>query len=74
MANLKTKSIKELESWDQKELRKLKITTNNRISSLQASPKPKALPENHPLFQMDIDQCKSILDKIFAAEKKLRRN
>ena len=69
MANIKLKDINKLETWDKKELRKLKITVNNRLSAMEASSNPKELPESHPLFEMDQDRCKDLLAKIYKAEK-----
>lgn len=69
MANIKLKDINQLETWDKKELRKLKMTTNNRISTLSASSNPKDLSDSHPLFEMDLDQCKELIVKIIKAEK-----
>lgn len=73
MANIRSKSIKELETWNMKELRKLRITIKNRIESLKASAKPKELPETHPLRGMAIEECQSLLDQVLRAEKALTR-
>ncbi len=74
MANIRNKDINKLEEWNAKELRKLKITVNNRISSLEAGGKPKELPETHPLKNHDIDMCKELLDTIFKSEKNLKNS
>lgn len=71
MANIKLKSTNDLESWDLKELRKLRITIKNRIESLKSSSKPKPLPETHPLNGMEIDGCQSLLLRVQRAEKNL---
>lgn len=71
MANIKTKPINELDSWNTKELRKLRITVKNRIESLKASSKPKALPETHPLKEMGVEECQRLLEKVMKAEKAL---
>ncbi len=71
MANIRSKSIDKLEEWNQKELRKLRITINNRISSLEAGPKAKELPESHPLKNFDIEACKDLLSKVQKQEKSL---
>ena len=69
MANIRNKSINELTTWNQKELRKLKITINNRIEGLSNNSKPKDLPESHPLFQMSVEDCKDLLQKVIREEK-----
>jgi len=71
VANIKLKDINQLETWNTKELRKLKITTKNRISTLEASSNPKELLKTHPLFEMELGECKDLLAKIYRAEKKL---
>ena len=71
MADLKLKKISELETWNAKELRKLRISINNRISGLDASSKPKELPKSHPLFALDQNQCKEILENVLKAERNL---
>lgn len=72
MANLKSKSIKELDTWNEKELRKLRIAIKNRLSSFEVSEKAKQLPENHPLFQKDSKDCEELLKDVLRAEKKLK--
>jgi hypothetical protein len=71
MANLKLKDIKQLETWNAKELRKLRMTIKNRISSFQSDSKPKDLTDTHPLFEMEEPECASLLDKVLTAERKL---
>ena len=68
MANIKDKDINALESWNIKELRKLKIMSKNRISALELTPK-KAIAKSHPLNGMGIEECKSLISKILKAEK-----
>lgn len=72
MANIKAKSIKEIELWNTKELRKLKITIKNRIESLNYSAKEKPLTKGHPLSDMSVDSCKLLLQKVLKAEKLLK--
>lgn len=72
MANIKIKSVNEIESWNVKELRKLKITVKNRIQTLTYSSKPKTLPDSHPLNGMEVDGCKGLLQKVMKAEKALK--
>lgn len=69
MANIKLKNINELNTWTPKELRKLRMTINNRISSLETSNSPKELPESHPLHGMESGECKILLEKVIKAEK-----
>jgi hypothetical protein len=71
MANIKSKDLTNLESWNAKELRKLKITINNRLDSFKDNPQGKDLSPSHPLHQVDEGQCRSILQDIIRAEKKL---
>ncbi|MBC75647.1 MAG: hypothetical protein CME64_06495 [Halobacteriovoraceae bacterium] len=71
MANIRQKSIQELESWNLKELRKLRISVKNRIQSLEFSKKPKELPSSHPLSQMGVEECKNLLQKVQKAERDL---
>ncbi len=74
MANIRAKDIKKLEEWNEKELRKLRITINNRISSLKSSGSPKALPENHPLFEKNEGDCQALLQKVLQAESQLKKS
>lgn len=71
MANIRNKSIEDLSSWNLKELRKLRITVKNRIASLESVGKPKALPDGHPLRDMEPKDCEELLAKIKRAEKGL---
>lgn len=73
MANIRNKSIKELDTWNMKELRKLKITIKNRMESLKASAKPKPLPESHPLFDFEVEECQALLSQVLRAEKNLAK-
>ncbi len=72
MANIRKKSIIDLSDWDIKELRKLRITIKNRLSSLESFRKDsKDLPDNHPLQGMEVAECKSLLENVMRAEKAL---
>lgn len=71
MANIRKKSIQELESWNLKELRKLRISVKNRIQSLEFSSKAKELPGSHPLKDMGVEECKALLQNVQKAEKNL---
>jgi hypothetical protein len=68
MANLKTKDIADLKSWNAKELRKLRMTVRNRIAALEKST-VKELAESNPLAGMEMGECKALLDKILRVEK-----
>jgi hypothetical protein len=68
MANIKAKDINQLQDWNSKELRKLRMTINNRISALQNSV-VKDLSTTHPLHNMEVGQCKELLEKVMRAEK-----
>ncbi len=70
VANIKLKDIKQLELWNDKELRKLRMVIKNRISYLE-NPKDKGeLPTNHPLFNKQLGECKEILQKVISVEQK----
>ena len=71
MANIKLKPISELETWNAKELRKLKITIKNRMESLKNDSKPKELSDTHPLNGLEVEGCQKLLSKILKAEKGL---
>jgi len=72
MANIRSKNIRDLSDWNEKELRKLKITTKNRLESFDMSSKPKELPENHPLKSFSKEDCNVLLQNIAHASKSLR--
>lgn len=74
MAKIKGKDLDNLSSWNEKELRKLKINLNNRMQTLQSSVKAKELPESNPLYGLGSEECKSLLDKVFKAEKILSKS
>lgn len=74
MANIRNKPIDDLGSWNMKELRKLRITVKNRIASLEASSKPRPMPEGHPLQGLDQKDCEELLLKIKRAEKALAQS
>ncbi|MBL7665234.1 MAG: hypothetical protein JNM93_08875 [Bacteriovoracaceae bacterium] len=69
MADLKAKDVNKLETWNEKELRKLRMTIKNRISSFQGSGKLKELKDNHPLYDLNVDDCNALLEKVMKAEK-----
>lgn len=69
MANIKLKPIDELESWNTKELRKLRMTIKNRIEEFQTNPKVKDFKEGHPLRDFSLEQCQALLEKVVKAEK-----
>ncbi|OFZ21534.1 MAG: hypothetical protein A2202_08905 [Bdellovibrionales bacterium RIFOXYA1_FULL_36_14] len=72
MANLKLKDISNLGEWNEKELRKLKMLVKNRIHSFENSAKQAELKKNHPLYKMDDFECKSLLENILTAQRKLK--
>lgn len=73
MADIKLKDIAKLDTWNTKELRKLRITIKNRISAFSVSLKVKDLPANHPLFEMPATQCKVVLENVIQAEANQKR-
>lgn len=70
MAKLKDKDIKDLTSWDMKELRKLRISIKNRISSLESGNK-RELAKSHILFSLEIGDLENLLLDVKRAEKAL---
>lgn len=72
MAKIGNKNIDNLKDWDMKELRKLKISANNRISSLQSNPK-KELGSNNVLSGMEVGELNELLTQIKRAEKELTK-
>jgi hypothetical protein len=73
LANIRSKDIAQLSEWNEKELRKLRITINNRVSRLNAGGKTKPLPDGHPLQGFDLDQCKEKLEEVLKAERVLKK-
>lgn len=71
MADLKTKDITKLEDWNAKELRKLRMTINNRINEFENSSKQKELAKSNPLAKLNPDELKELLEKVLKAEKNL---
>lgn len=69
MANIKAKDITKLDTWNAKELRKLRMVIKNRLSAFEGSSGPKSLPETHPLFEMEVSECKDLLENVLKAEK-----
>ena len=74
MAVIKGKDLKDLSSWNDKELRKLKINLNNRIQTLGIKPKAKELSESNPLHGFGIDQCRTLLTNVMKAERDLAKS
>jgi hypothetical protein len=71
MANIKLKPIDQLDSWNAKELRKLRMTIKNRLSAFENSNDPKELPDTHPLHGMEPGELKELLLNVQRAEKAL---
>jgi hypothetical protein len=74
MANLKAKDINKLETWDAKELRKLRITIKNRLQAFGLGKEPKDLSASHPLFEKQEGQCKELLLGVQRAERVLSKS
>lgn len=70
MAKISDKDLKELESWNIKELRKLKINAKNRIEKLKSKPNHE-LNEKHILFGKESGELNQLLLEIGRVEKKL---
>lgn len=71
MATIKGKDLNNLNDWNEKELRKLKINLNNRLQTFQFSQKAKDLPKSNPLFGLGEDECKKLLEEVKKAERNL---
>jgi len=71
LADLKIKDITKLETWNIKELRKLRMTINNRINEFENSSKQKELAKSNPLQNKNLDELKEILEKVLKAEREL---
>ena len=71
MANIKEKDVKNLSDWNMKELRKLKILLKNRITAFENSSNPKELQKSHLLVDYSMEECQSLLDQVFKAEREL---
>ncbi len=72
MAKINKKNIKDLDAWDQKELRKLKIMAKNRLSSLTSHRSSTEVSEKHLLSGYDIQLLNELIINIQRAEKKLK--
>lgn len=70
MAKINDKDINDLSTWTMKELRKLKINSKNRITSLQSNPKSQ-LSKSHILFEMEASELEELILQIHRAEKVL---
>lgn len=70
MAKLKDKNISDLTDWDIKELRKLRISIKNRMSSLELGNK-KDLAKSHILHGLEIGDLEDLLLNVKRAEKAL---
>lgn len=71
MADIKKKDIKALDTWNEKELRKLRIVIKNRLSAFESSSTPKELPEQNPLKSMEPEDLKELLENVLKAERNL---
>ena len=72
MAVIKDKDLKDLSSWNAKELRKLKINIKNRMNGFSAFKKPKELQPSNPLADLGEFELKKLLEEISTAERKLK--
>jgi hypothetical protein len=72
MAKINDKNIKDLSAWDEKELRKLKIMAQNRLSSLTSHRSSSAVKEKHLLSGYDLELLRELLININRAEKSLK--
>lgn len=74
MAKINDKDVKDLTTWDEKELRKLKIMANNRLSSLTSHRSKSEVSEKHLLSGYDLDRLRELLIRIQKAEKVLKNS
>lgn len=70
LAKINDKNINDLSTWTMKELRKLKINSKNRMTSLEANPKS-ALSKSHILFDLEAGELKELILEIHRAQKVL---
>ena len=70
MAKIGNKDINDLSNWNIKELRKLRISINNRIQALESNPKKEAGPKSL-LKGMEKGDLKELLLAVKRAEKSL---
>ncbi len=68
---IKMKNISDIENWNLKQLRNLRINLNNRIQTYQNSPKAKELQKSHVLYGLGVEECNQLLEKVKRIEKKL---
>lgn len=72
MAKLSDKSLDNLNEWNTKELRKLRMTLHNRIEKLKKNPKDNTIKSNHPLYGLGPVECEQLMDRIKKTEKTLK--
>lgn len=58
-----------LEEYTDKRLRTLRNNLNNRIGAIQSG-SPKSLGQNHPLYGLELSDCKDLLEKVLNELKK----
>lgn len=66
------KDYTDIDSWTPKRLRTLRNNLNNRVSAL-ATGNEKSLGANHPLFGLEVGDCKELLEKIHKILKEKSR-
>lgn len=66
------KDYSDIDSWTPKRLRTLRNNLNNRVQALGTG-NEKNLGANHPLFGLEISDCKDLLDKIYKILKEKSR-
>lgn len=74
MAKINNKDVKDLSTWDEKELRKLKIMAQNRLSSLTSHRSKSEVKEKHILSGYDLELLRELLISIQKAEKALKNS
>jgi len=65
------KNLAEMDTWNLKQLRSVRINLNNRIQAYTNSPTPKDLQKSNPLFGLGKEECETLLSKVRKIEKKL---
>ena len=70
MAKIGDKDINNLTDWNMKELRKLRISANNRIEKLKLSPKSE-LDEKHMFYGMEVGELEELILEVHRAQKHL---
>ncbi len=67
-------NFSDLEKWNEKKLRRLRMNLNNRLESFKCNESPKELAKSHMLHGLGKGECESLLERVRISEKKLSGN